>query len=103
MCVFIFIIITIIFSLFHCLLVCRFYIMVLCIYCSHVCSYPRQISQFIVETIKNYVILSYLILHYLYISFSVRRDPRMFLIVLEFDFFNQVPLMIMFLNSWQCS
>ena len=41
-----FILITIIFSLFHCLLICRVYRMVLCIYCSHVCSYPRQISQF---------------------------------------------------------
>ena len=64
MCVFIFIIITIIFSLFHCLLNCRFYRMVLCIYCSHVCSYPRQISQFIVETIKNYLILSYIHITY---------------------------------------
>ena len=59
LCVFIVVIIIIIFSLFHGLLICRFYRMVLCIYCSHVCSYPRQISQFIVETIKNYLILSY--------------------------------------------
>ena len=58
MCVFIFIIIAIILSLFHCLLICRFYRMVLCIYCNHVCSYPRQISQFIVET--SYLILFYL-------------------------------------------
>ena len=58
MCVFIFIIITIIFSLFHCLLICCFYRMVLCIYFSYVYSYPRQISQFIVETIKNYLILT---------------------------------------------
>ena len=42
-CVFIIIIIIL---MSHYLLICRFYRMVLCVYCSHVCSYPRQISQF---------------------------------------------------------
>ena len=56
----------IIINMFHCLLICRFYRMVLCIYCSHVCSYPRQISKFHCSDNKglSYLILSYLILYY---------------------------------------
>ena len=54
LCVYLFLLL----FLFHCLLICYFYRMVLCIYCSHFCSYPRQISQFIVDTIKNHLILT---------------------------------------------
>ena len=60
MCVFIVIIITIIFSMFHCLLICRFYKMVY-VYIAVMSVLTRdKFLNFIVETIKNYLILSYL-------------------------------------------